>query len=504
MRRYDANGALLQEDAYENERRVRLRQFARDGSLRSEEHLNRAAQRHGARLVRYVDDDRSPYLNAQVIEERSHFEQGQPAFAAEFVTTLGETLRVERGHVFDDDQCDHPVFTEDAHDCNAWLALAQELGEARRVRHALIAAARASARANSAEPLRAWLATRVLPLLSERARELSSELLREESLSVSAVLSALLLGAEPATALRALAKLLPNRAHASHDLVEAALLLSPDESDAYSARAITWLELGKPEKAFADAERVAHESEALAAFIRIYTHLMFPKWRFVPAEEKLSASFEGLSETPVQPLASIRRTIEVYATRLHHLRQSAIARAQSDTGSWLPPALPNILRGGPVDLLRYRATLVDEGEEDGSAECSEVEIDEAMELSQVSLMKIQARARCDWAALTWLCWAAGLDRVELPEQLEARSDFAAAASCVIARAARAEDALATGGIRARAQGLPGFDWEGFPIDELAPPLAQLACNEYAELRTLFLWLCFSENRSPFQSDLRAQ
>jgi hypothetical protein len=72
----------------------------------------------------------------------------------------------------------------------------------------------------------------------------------------------------------------------------------------------------------------------------------------------------------------------------------------------------------------------------------------------------------------------------------------------IARAARAQDAVCTGGLRARAQGLPGFDWEGYAIDEAPRSLMKVALGEYSELRAMFLWLSFSENSSPFQSDLR--
>ena len=112
-------------------------------------------------------------------------------------------------------------------------------------------------------------------------------------------------------------------------------------------------------------------------------------------------------------------------------------------------------------------------------------------------------ARAQWAALTWLGWACGSSQVELPTRLAAPPEFPLAAASAIARFFRAQDVIATGGLRSRTAGVPGFLWEGMEIDEMPRPFVQLAIEEYFELRALFLWLLSPENRSPFQSDLRA-
>ena len=68
---------------------------------------------------------------------------------------------------------------------------------------------------------------------------------------------------------------------------------------------------------------------------------------------------------------------------------------------------------------------------------------------------------------------------------------------------RVRDVIETNGLRSMTQGIPGFVFEGFEIDELPAALVQVAVDEYFELRALFLWLICPENLSPFQSDLRA-
>jgi hypothetical protein len=116
------------------------------------------------------------------------------------------------------------------------------------------------------------------------------------------------------------------------------------------------------------------------------------------------------------------------------------------------------------------------------------------------------QARAQWAALTWLAWAAGLSRVALPKPAAEAPPpgFPLAAVAAITRYFRVQDALSTGGLRSRTAGVPGFLYHGTDIDELPRPVAEVALEETRELRALFLWLLSPENHSPFQSDLREQ
>jgi hypothetical protein len=73
----------------------------------------------------------------------------------------------------------------------------------------------------------------------------------------------------------------------------------------------------------------------------------------------------------------------------------------------------------------------------------------------------------------------------------------------IARYWRAQDAVNTGGLRSLTAGVPGFAWEELEIEGIPRHFAEMAQEEYLEIRSVFLFLMSPENVSPFQADLRA-
>ena len=330
-----------------------------------------------------------------------------------------------------------------------------------------------------------------------------------------ALLSALVCGGESAMILRALATAQRESPRAGCDFVEAALLLAPDRPMTYLTRSLLRLELGDEQGALADAARLQSVSEESARFVRDYARLLLPEWSFPPSNGELVAtgaeqaqgptsvtgSLEGFPDAPEQSLAAIRRTIQVYATRLGRLRAVVLERQPGrPPPRWAPPDASALLPDGPLELRRYTAQITDETE-DGS-ETITVEIDEILDAAGAGLPALMRVARSQWAALSWLCWSCGLSRVELPHRVEPPPGFALAAASAISRFFRGQDVLATGGLRSRTAGVPGFSWEGMEIDDMPRPFVQLAIEEYFELRALFLWLLSPENLSPFQSDLR--
>jgi hypothetical protein len=72
----------------------------------------------------------------------------------------------------------------------------------------------------------------------------------------------------------------------------------------------------------------------------------------------------------------------------------------------------------------------------------------------------------------------------------------------IERQWRAQDKLATAGLRALTKGVRGFEWEGMDIDAMSPVLAKIAAYEYTDLRALFFFLCDDRQQSPWQDNLR--
>ena len=95
-----------------------------------------------------------------------------------------------------------------------------------------------------------------------------------------------------------------------------------------------------------------------------------------------------------------------------------------------------------------------------------------------------------------------LDQVALPDGVAPPADFGRAAGMSIERAWRCRDKLASGGLVAMSKGVPGFEWEGMPIDGMSRAVAEVMTEEHVEVRAMFLWLCDATAQSPWQSDLR--
>jgi antitoxin component YwqK of YwqJK toxin-antitoxin module len=497
------DGSLQEEARFADGFKVLTRIYARDGSIKQETCFDRSGRRHGAHRRRFVEGDASPYLDGRIVEEQGTFEEDDPVGRWTFLDEAGATVRtVERGRPLPADGPAHPVFADQQRTAEAWAELAASLAAEAQTGPAICAAARAAAGQHAIEDLVSFIARHTVALAPAEAVALAEKAAEAEIEPVPALLTALVCGGEPAMILRALASAQRESPRAGCDFVEAALLLAPDRPMSYLTRALLRLELGEERGALADAARLQAVSEESARFVRDYARLLLPEWAFWPARDKQEPQeLEGFPEAPEQPLAAIRRTLQVYATRLHHLRAAVLQRREGKPPPrWAPPDTSALLPEGPIELRRHQAEIVDQTD-DGS-ETSTVEIDETIDTSSAGLPALMRVARSQWAALTWLCWSCGLDRVELPTEVSPPPTFAVAAGAAIARFFRAQDVLATNGLRSRTAGVPGFSWQGMEIDEMPRPFVQLAVEEYYELRALFLWLLSPENHSPFQNDLR--
>jgi hypothetical protein len=290
----------------------------------------------------------------------------------------------------------------------------------------------------------------------------------------------------------------------AHDLIEAALLLRPDGPMYRFTRGLLRLELGDDAGALADADALEHEAPDGAQFVRDSVRVLFPGDVFFPAHQTLRPRTEETPELDIaQSLEAVRHQIQVYATRQQQFRAALQQlRGSHASGGWLPQDCSALLPDGPVPLRHDTITIVEENE-NGVEEETQVAFDERIDgaLTGTATALLSA-ARANWAALTWLCWAAGLDRVALPDRLEPRPDYAVAVAMSMERRYRARDLLITGGLLARSRGVPGFTWEGLDIDTLHRRLASVLADECQEIRAVFLWSMWAQNVSPFQDDLR--
>lgn len=512
---WDDAGRLGEEIEYAGGARRAVRRFDGAGRIAESGELAPDGRRHGAFLRRLSPDEASPYADRRIREERGTFDLGQAVGTWTFLDGEGQVLRtVARGAPFvEGAQSTSPAFAPRAgREAAAWWTLARALAAEGQVREGLGAACRGAAVDGDRPALERFLADHTVPLVPELAAQRGEALVQSSDATVTSILDALLCGADPASALRALGAVLPGADPAAPDFVTASLLLAPERRMTHLTRALIRFQLGDEAGAGADAEVVARESPEGAASLRTYMQVAFRPYQFWPAREALVPDPE-LADLPtglVRDLDAVRGVMAVYATRLGRVRAAVQAMIGSDAAPiWLPPDLSALLPGGPVQLRRAQVTVErgdGPGAEGDEAEPDAVEIDEEIETHGLGVPALLGAAQVDWAALSWLSWSVGLHEVALPQVLAEPPLFAVAMKMIVTRAWRALDRLATGSLLARANGVAGFEWQGVDpavdIDALPQHLARVAAEEYTSVRSLFLWLASPEVISPFQRDLR--
>jgi hypothetical protein len=509
-KRWARDGVLRERDEYAAGKADGLWQRWGETGALEEESVWRAGQRGGA--YRRVGVPPELFTDPRITEERGAFERDQPVGAWTLLDAKGAVICARPlGAALDDaGLLASPALADEG--TKDWAALADRLAAEDRPAEALLAAARAAAAARDAAPLRERLARLALPRQPESALGLAATLVARDGGGLSMIANGLPAGADAASLLRAMASLLDGRDRVALELVDAALLLSPDRADCHVTRALVSVHLGRPESALADVRALPEDHVEQREFLTGYVRVIFPAFSFAPATEPaIETHFTDVPDAVDQPLEKVVAAIQKYATRLGVLRAAVASRLpEGEAPAWLPPALPELLPNGPVALETWDFEEIVEPEEDdpsaadGEPEPHPVVVDERITVDDTaSLPALMRQARRDWVGLCWLCWAAGLDRVALPDALEPPDQLGAAAGMSIERLWRCRDKLITGGLRAMTQGVPGFVWEGIEIDLLPAVLAEIAADEYREMRAIFFWLCDQGVQSVWQDNLRA-
>ncbi|MES1172536.1 MAG: hypothetical protein ABUL77_04815 [Bacteroidota bacterium] len=409
----------------------------------------------------------------------------------------------------------------------AWRALASSLLAQRRVGEALLASARASAAAGDPADLKAALDVSTVALGADAARAEADGIAGGGTERLVPLIDQLKRGGDPATLLWEIARAVQGADRAALDFVTAALLLAPTRAEPLSTRVLLLASLGQVEAARADVTRLAAVSAEQAEMLALVLRAYFPRFDFWPAREPLVLQPGEDGVTLERSSDEVRDVIMRYAARLQRLRASLRDRVGDDV-TYMIPDLSALLPDGPVPLRRWTFTMSPEeysgaGDDDGAgdggeraggaytadgggpAESIEITVDETHGLEDsgdTALFSLLRRARADWSALTWLCWAAGMDAPALPAAIHPPAAFGRAALMTMERTWRCRDKQTTSGLLALTKGIPGFDWEGTPIDLVPTALVDVALDEYLEARAVFSWLCDPANRSPWQDDLR--
>ncbi|MEO0813018.1 MAG: thiol reductase thioredoxin, partial [Myxococcota bacterium] len=405
-----------------------------------------------------------------------------------FEVSVGELERVE-------DLAALSAFSNRPRGADEWQEQALELIDGNRFVEALLCLSRAVASSCEVEVMLDGLKRFALPTHRDRSHELFAEVAESDPLTLA---SGLVLGANAAAVLRGLAIHLDqaNYGHAALDFVNAAILLEPARSEYLFTRALVLMRLGLNQHAAMDIEELAPDEPGQAGFLRSYNGILFPSFDFWPNREPPETYYDGLPDGPSQPLEAVRAVIQKYARRVTLIRDAMGTYVSSDI-EWFPPDVSHLFSGEEGELVQDSFERTDE---DGDTE--DVDVDETLDTDDAELPDLLRWARSEWNALTYLCWAVGLDEVAMPNAIDPRTGFGDAAGMAVQRLWRCRDRRMMGGYGAQRSGAPGFEWEGIDVDEIPPQLISIAESQYAEMAAMFRWLTDSDHRSPWQDDLR--
>lgn len=469
----------------------RWRRWTRDGRLKEEVHYV-ADELHGKATHFVLDPEESPFRDAAIVLERGAYAEGQRAGAWEACDAQGTVLA--RWDYGDTSSLEVPQLAAYSNDSSRdYAALARRLEQEGKTVEALVTWARAGGITGDLSGLEALLGRGVRPVKEEAALALAEEVDRPTNWLGFELLE----GAHPAILLNKIGVALDQglQSRAALDFTNAAILLDPERAEFLFTRALILMSLGLREQAERDANELAAESPDRAEFLLLYLRGLFPSWTFGPASEEPTTTYEDVPDAPARTLEEIQDLVRKYATRLSRVR-SAMAEKLTEANPALPPELAELIPDGPVALESGEYELEADGESQS------IEFAEEPEVAGADLPTLLRLARADWSSLCWLCWAAGLGQVAMPEQLSPPADFGKAAGMAQQRLWRARDQRVFKGRNAQAHGVASFEWEGADMAEIPPPVAGIAEQQYAEMQALFLWLCDEKLKTPWQDNLR--
>ena len=495
-------GVLARELEFDGCRRTAERTYDGSGDVLESASFASDGRRQGPYRRRFTPAT-SPYADPRIREEVGSFSGGQPVGVWRFLDEARAVVReVDRGVAREIAPgalvlADQPGLT-----AQDWRDRARGWREEGLVGAGLCAEARAAARSGDLADLRAALEQAVVPLAAAVALERGDLLARTADVTVAQIVDGLISGADPASAFRALAGVLPGASDAALDFVAAALLLEPDSPPVHLTRALIRFQHGDDAGAQSDLAIVDRAAPDAAAALRAMMEATFRPFEFWPAHETLEPdpTLDEVGAGVTRNLDEIRGAIAVYATRLQAIRSAIQAkRGAAAPPSWMPPDVGALLPGGALPLRRE---MVQAPAEEG-VEPATVEVDETIDVASQSVPALLAEAQADWGALSWLCWSVGLDQVALPASIEERPLVPVAMKTIVTRCWRARDRLLSGGLLARANNVPGFSWHGTDVDAAPQHLARQISEEYLRVRSMFIWLASFDVASPFQTDLKA-
>lgn len=384
------------------------------------------------------------------------------------------------------------VFSNVSRPAQQWKRLAQQMFDNERYAEGFIALARTLATDYDTANFHTAMEPYTLPATPKRAKECFAHASKR---GVRAALGALVLGAHPSLVLQMLARELAEShvGRAGLELINAAILIDPTELSCLLVRARILIGLGMRDHAAIDIDEVAAAEPEQASFLYNFSRLHFARFDFWPEREIPEVRSDDQPEWPAQSLGSVQRVIRKYAHRLMLIR-GELDRYVFRESDWLPPDLDHLGLDEVVLEVDELSLMGVEGKE-----CV-VRIDETLAIARSDLLDLLQAARLDWSALTYLCWAAGLNRVAMPTELRPPLTFGPIARLIDERVDACGRLLR--GLDGSTEQMPNFLWEGVRINTLSQPLLLMAQEQYVETAAMFRWLRNASHYSPWQSNLR--
>ena len=211
--------------------------------------------------------------------------------------------------------------------------------------------------------------------------------------------------------------------------------------------------------------------------------LLSVPYDFWPAFETIESLHSETEPARVeQPFSALSSAIARAAERVMTCRAELSRRGARE----LPPDVSQLSAGESARPRRYSFSFTGA---DGALVV--VQVNELLDVSELTPSHLAQRTQLEWAGLCWLCWAAGRDAVERPCELRARPELHEA---LLGVAIRLEQLAALA-----VSELPRFH----RLDEMRLPASALAhiAALYREIRAVLLFAVDPDCQSPWQDDL---
>ncbi len=498
-RLYADNGTLIEEGTYvEGKRTGTWSTFdPKDGRLLTKADYD-DGQYHGS-VIEYGPDGRSrvrieydfgkksgqylarigkdKYKGGRIRVENGTFKDDQPVGRWKLLNKkLEPVVTIDFGVPKTDEEelKGSPVFEDRPHTQQHWQELYDQLQGARSVGESLLAAARRYAVTDDGAALQVLFEEACAPLTDKGAQTLAEEVIAAEGGRYCSLTNALVRGARPDTILQQVAKNLDRegKSRVAYDFAKAAVLLRDQEPSLYFTRALIAINLGEQRAAEADARVLENNDADNAAFLLQLVRVLFPDFDFWP--ERLLIDGDEREVRCVRDAAAIGEQIRILATRFQHLRRAVLARMDS-VQPWLPPDVTPLIKDGEVAVPDDAAALPDG---DGM------------------LTTLLVAVRAHWAAICWLCWAAGEHRPALPLDVRPPLDLGALCTMLEQRLA------ATRAMERGDEPDDAFTWERIASADMNPHIAGIARQEFEEALAHIRWLVDDNIPSPHHESAR--